>query len=156
MRYDEVEEGQRVIVHSREDSIGIVERKFISQSGEPTATVVIDFGNGTALNYPHQISLHPEQEDPRDRQGAPAMAKALQEAGLKAEVQRNDDGTWAAAITLSEFEYIELTNPMGNNWDWDLFGAEGCLLQGEWANASDEEAVQCAIALVKGLGRLSY
>lgn len=156
MRYDDIEEGQRVIVHSRQDAIGIVLRKFINQSGDPEAYVNIDFGNTTALNYPHQISLAPQQADQRDRQGAPAMVKLLQDAGLTAEVQQHTSGDWAAVITLNEYDHLGLTNAQGNHWTWDLHGAEGLLLEGEWLEASDEEAAQLAACLAKGLGRISY
>lgn len=62
MRYDDIEPGQKVIVHSRKDAPGVVLEKFISQSGTPIAYVKVDFGKGRiAFNYPHQMSLAPEQ-----------------------------------------------------------------------------------------------
>ncbi|MGW6457476.1 hypothetical protein ACWF94_16415 [Streptomyces sp. NPDC055078] len=82
------------------------------------------------------------------------MTRKLIRAGLSAEVISTGSNCWAAAVRISPWAHLELTNVFGEGWAWAIYYEREEVVAGYWPGAGTRAAARQAVRLVKAMGIL--
>ncbi|MEW1675509.1 hypothetical protein AB0O47_20030 [Streptomyces noursei] len=99
------------------------------------------------------------QEEWGEQKGAQTLVQQLTDLGVKSEVVPTGGNCWATRVVLSLEDglYLDLTNPFGEGWSWQVLRSGEQALSGTWPEFSNVvDTASHVKSLITGLGSVRW